>query len=80
MKEEELVGKYDICGFLDNSDLDNMIAILATKAELKAKQDEIVKLQAFDSSHFRVKIHFEYDGRQNYLVFQPLYRYFKKLY
>ena len=31
-----------------------------------------MKLQAFDSSYFRVKNHFEDDGTQNYLVFQPI--------
>ena len=38
---------------------------LAGKAELKAEQDKIVKLQAFDSSHFLGKSHFEDDGTQN---------------
>ena len=42
---------------------------LAAKAELKAKQDEIIKLQAFDSIHFRGKSHFEDDGTQNYWCF-----------
>ena len=35
------------------------------------------KLKAFDSSYFIEKSHFEEDGTQNYLVFQPMYRYFK---
>ena len=35
------------------------------------------KLHGFDSIYFRGKSHFEEDGRQNYLVFQPMYRYFK---
>ena len=35
------------------------------------------KLKAFDSSYFIEKSHFEEDGAQNYLVFQPMYRYFK---
>ena len=39
----------------------------------------IRKLQAFDSSYFRGKIHFEDDGTKNYLIFQPMYRYFKKI-
>ena len=38
-----------------------------------------MKLQAFDSCCFRGKHHFEGDGTQNYLVFQPMYRYFKKI-
>ena len=35
------------------------------------------KLKTFDSSYFIGKSHFEEDGAQNYLVFQPMYRYFK---
>ena len=42
---------------------------LATKAKLKAEQDKIIKLKAFDSSCFRGKSHFEGDDTQNYLVF-----------
>ena len=51
---------------------------LAAKAELKTKQNKI-KLQAFDSSYFRGKGHFENDGTQNYLVFHPIDRYFKRI-
>ena len=35
------------------------------------------KLKAFDSSYFIGKSHFEEDGRQNYLGFQPINRYFE---
>ena len=35
------------------------------------------KLKTFDSSYYIGKSHFEEDGGQNYLVFQPMYRYFK---
>ena len=35
------------------------------------------KLKTFVSSYFIGKSHFEEDGTQNYLVFQPMYRYFK---
>ena len=35
------------------------------------------KLKAFDKSYFRGKNHFEEDGTQNYLVCQPIKRYFK---
>ena len=35
------------------------------------------KLKTFDSSYFIDKIHFEVDSTQNYLVFQPINRYFK---
>ena len=35
------------------------------------------KLKTFDSSFFIDKSHFEEDGTQNYLVFQPTIRFFK---
>ena len=35
------------------------------------------KLKTFDSSYFTGESHFEEDGTQNYLVFQPLNKYFK---
>ena len=37
------------------------------------------KLKTFDSSYFIGKRHFEEDGTQNYLVFQPMHRYFKQI-
>ena len=40
-------------------------------------QNELIKLKTFDSSYFIGKSHFEDNGTQNYLVFQPLIRYFK---
>ena len=69
IKEKELVKKSDISGFIDNSNLDKKIAARTTKVELKAEKDKIVKLQAFDSSYFCYKSHFEDDGTKNYLVF-----------
>ena len=36
-----------------------------------------MKYKAFDSSHFHGKSHFEDDAAHNYLVFQPVHRYFK---
>ena len=35
------------------------------------------KLKVFDLSYFGGKSHFGEDGTQNYLVFQPMYRYFR---
>ena len=40
-------------------------------------ENELNKLKTFDSSHFIGKSHFDVDGTQNYLVFQPLNKYFK---
>ena len=36
-------------------------------------------MQNFDSSYFRDKNHFGDDGIPNYLVFQPMYKYFKTI-
>ena len=41
------------------------------------KQKKLQKLQTFDSSYFFGKGHYEDDGMQNYLVFQPVFKYFK---
>ena len=40
-------------------------------------ENELKRLKTFDSSYFKGTSHFEEDGTQNYLVFQPIYRYFK---
>ena len=40
-------------------------------------ENELNKLKIFDSSYFIGKSHFEEDGTQNYLVFQPIHKYFK---
>ena len=40
---------------------------------------EFKKLETFDSSYFIDKSHFEEDVTQNNLVFQPMYRYFKRV-
>ena len=40
-------------------------------------ENEFKKLETFDLSYFIGKSHFEEDGTQNYLVFQPNSRYFK---
>ena len=39
--------------------------------------NELNKLKMFDLSYFIGKSHFEEDGTQNYLVFQPINKYFK---
>ena len=56
------------------SSLDSKIAANKTKNE--SIENEIKKLKALDLSYFIGKSHFE-DGTQNYLVFQPIKRYFK---
>ena len=40
-------------------------------------KNELNHLKTFNSSYFIDKNHFEEDGTQNYLVFQPINKYFK---
>ena len=44
---------------------------------LKLNEMKLNKSKTFDSSYFTGKSHFEEDGTQNYLLFQPIIRYFK---
>ena len=53
---------------MKSSDLTLKLAASTTKTELKAAQNEIVKLQAFSSKYFRGNSHFEDEDTQNYLV------------
>ena len=41
-------------------------------------KNELSKLKTFDSDYFIGKSHFEEDGTQNYLVFQPMSIYFNR--
>ena len=42
-------------------------------------ENKLRKLKTFDLSYFKGKSHFEEDGTQNYSVFQPMQRYFKRI-
>ena len=77
-KIAEIESKYvSYTGF--NSKLTQVNAV--TKRNFDAKiielENNIRKLQTFDSSYFRGKNYFDEDGKQNYLVFLPISRYFR---
>ena len=55
-----------------NDKIKEKIKTLATKAELKAEQDKIVKLQISDSSLFISKSYFNNDTVLLYLIFEPV--------
>ena len=71
LKRPNLVRKTDF----DNSvsSLINKIAVNKTKN--KSIENQIKKLKTLDLSYFIGKSHFEEEGTQNYLVFQPLNKY-----
>ena len=54
--------------------------ITANKSKHLLVENELKKLNIFDSSYFIGKSHFGEDGRQSYLVFQSMYRYFKGIF
>ena len=51
--------------------------ITQNKSKHLLVENEINKLKTFGSGYFIGKGHFGEGGTQNYLVFQPMYRYFK---
>ena len=66
---------------VSNSDFDTELKrvsdrITSNKSKHLLVKNELKKLQKFDSSYFRGRNRFEEDGVQNYLVFQPMCKYF----
>ena len=53
--------------------------LTSNKSKHLLVKNELKNLKTFDSSYFVGKIHFEEDGTQNYLIFHPIYRYFKRI-
>ena len=68
-----------ITNLVKKTDFDNKLKTLNQKLNSNKTKHLLIKngLETFDSIYFRGKTHFEEDGTQNYLVFQPIYRYSK---
>ena len=84
LKQTNLATKSDIAGFVKKTDFDNKLLsfnkrINSSKTKHLQVENEFKKSQAFDLSYFRGKSHFEDDGTQNQLVFQPMHMCFKKI-
>ena len=73
--QANLITKTDFDAKL--SSLNRKITQNKTKLVLVLVENELNKLKTFDSSYFNAKSYFGEDGRPNYLIFQPIYRYFK---
>ena len=77
-KIAEIESKYvSNTGFDSKLAQANVITKINFDAKIIELENNIKKLQTFDSSYFRGKNYFEEDGTQNYLVFQPIIRYFR---
>ena len=75
LKQADLVTKRDY----DNKLQSLSKRITSNKTKHLLVENELKKLKTFYLSYFKGKSHFEEDGTQNYLVFQPIYKYFKKV-
>ena len=75
LAQENLITKTDFHTKLMSLNL----KINSNKTKNLLVENEFKKLQTFDSSYFRGKSHFDEDEAQNYLIFQPIGRYLKKL-
>ena len=81
---ENFAARLAQANLITKIDLDNELRNLnrkinSNKMNYVVVENELKTLQTFDSSYFRGKSRFEEDGAQNYLVFQSMYRYFKKI-
>ena len=64
-------------GFDSKLAQENVITKRNFDAKIVEVENNIKKLQTFDSSYFRGKNYFDEDDTQNYLVFLPIIRYFR---
>ena len=72
LKEADLVTKTEF----DTKLQDISKRITSNKSKHLLVENELKKLQKFNSSYVRGRNCFEEDGVQNYLVFQPMHKYF----
>ena len=71
IKQKELVEKSSMSNLVKISDLIIKLKTFAIKQQLKAAQDETVKLQTHDLIYFLDKVFFDDDGFHNMLAYQP---------
>ena len=74
----------NVSSLVKKTDFDTKLKKISDRvAKNKAKhllvENELKKQQKFVAAYFRGKSHSEEDGTENYLVFQPIYRYFRRI-
>ena len=75
LAQANLITKTDF----DNKLICQLKKINSNKTKHLLVENKFKKLQKFDSIYFKGKSHYEEYGAQNYLGFQPMYRYFTKV-
>ena len=81
---ENFAARLAQANLITKTDFDNRLRSLNRKINSSKRkyvifENKLRKLQTLESSYFRDKRHFEVDVAQNYLIFQTMYRYFKKI-
>ena len=76
---ENFAAKLAQADLVTKTDFNNKLSSLnknftSNKTKHLIAENELKKLGTFDSIYFCGKSHFDKDGTQNYLVFQPMYR------
>ena len=69
--------RLKLANLVTKADFDNTLSCLNNKITANKTKNDLKKLKSLDLSYFIGKRHFEEDGKQNYLGFQPLNKYFK---
>ena len=74
--------RFALANLITKTDFDAKLSrtnrkITENQTEKLLVKNQLKKLKTFDLSYFIGKSHFEGDGTQNYLIFQPLIRYFE---
>ena len=75
LAQANLITKADFDAKLSNLNR----KITRNKSKHLLVENELSKLKTFGSGYFTRNSHFEEGGTQNYLAFQPMYRYFKMI-
>ena len=79
---ENFVARLAQANLISKTDFDGKLSSLnrninSNKLKNLHVENQLKKLETFDSIYFRGKSHFEDDGTQNYLIFEPIYKYFE---